>query len=63
MLCLPKKTPGSPSASVSEDDEAGGNDEALKSDTTEIVDEHSLVGIFFFCNDSEFLVLFFFWEG
>ena len=40
--------PGSPSASVSEDDEAEGNDEALKSDTNEIVDEHSLVGIFSF---------------
>ena len=48
MLCVPKKMPGSPSASVSEDDEAEGNDEGLKTDTNEIVDEHSLVGIFSF---------------
>ena len=46
MLCLPKRMPGSPSAS--EDDEAEGNDEVLKSDTNENVDEHSLEGIFFF---------------
>ena len=48
MLCLPKRRPGSPSASASEDDEAEGNDEVLKSDTSKIVDEHSLVDFFSF---------------
>ena len=46
MLCVPKRLPGSPSAS--EDNEAEVNNDLLKTDTTENLNEHSLVGIFFF---------------
>ena len=57
MLCLPKRLPGSPSAS--EVDE--GNDELMKTDTTENRDEHSLVGIFSVKVTVNFSFLFF-WE-
>jgi hypothetical protein len=61
MLYVPKKLPGSSSAS--EHDEAEGNDELMKTDTTENRDEHSLVGIFFCESDSEFFFFFFFFWG
>ena len=47
MTCVPKRPPGSPSASE-EDEPEGTEDTHLKSDTSENRDEHSLVG-FFFC--------------